>query len=88
MAEIIGTQEVLEEYRHARGIMATVRDRYAVMPSEIQNLPPLAGYLMFGSDVPVVRGEITPVDYPTIAPRLVVKKEMSDCSEKKWVLEE
>ena len=71
MAQIIGTQEVLEEYRHSQGIMATVRDRYAVMPSEIQNLPPLSGYLMFGSDVPVVRGEITPVDYPVIAPRLV-----------------
>ena len=71
MAEIIGFQEVLEEYRHSQGIIATVRDRYAVMPSEIQNLPPLSGYLMFGSDVPVVRGEIAPVDYPVIAPRLV-----------------
>ena len=71
MAEIIGSQEVLEEYRHSQGIIATVRNRYAVMPSEIQNLPPLSGYLMFGSDVPIVRGEITPVDYPIIAPRFI-----------------
>lgn len=78
MADIIGSQEVLEEYRHSQGIMATVRDRYAVMPSEIQNLPPLAGYLMFGSDVPVVRGEITPVDYPVIAPRLVAQQDNSN----------
>ena len=78
MAEIIGSQEVVEEYRHSQGIMATVRDRYAVMPSEIQNLPPLAGYLMFGSDVPVVRGEITPVNYPTIAPRLVARQDSCD----------
>ena len=71
MAQIIGSQEVLEEYRHSGGIMATVRDRYAVMPSEIQSLPPLSGYLMFGSDVPIVKGEITPVDYPTIAPKFI-----------------
>ena len=77
MAEIIGSQEVLEEYRHSQGIMATVRDRYAVMPSEIQSLPPLSGYLMFGSDVAVVRGEISPVDYPNIAPRLVKRQDNS-----------
>lgn len=78
MAEIIGYQEILEEYRHSQGIMATVRSRYAVMPSEIQNLPPLSGYLMFGSDVPAVRGEITPVDYPVIAPRLLARQDSSN----------
>ena len=57
--------------------MATVRDRSVVMPSEIQSLPPLSGYLMFGSDVPVVRGEITPVDYPVTAPKFVSCRERS-----------
>jgi len=47
------------------------------MPSEIQSLPPLSGYLMFGSDVPVVRGEITTVDYLIIAPRLIARRSNS-----------
>ena len=48
------------------------------MPSEIQSLPALSGYLLFGGDVPVVRGEIAPVDYPTIAPRLVIEEEIEE----------
>lgn len=57
------------------------------MPSEIQSLPPLSGYLMFGSDIPVVRGEISPVDYPIIAPRLIARWESSS-SEDVWDDEE
>jgi hypothetical protein len=72
MAEIIGNQEVLEEYRDSQGkITSAIRERSVVMPSEIQNLPALLGYLMLGSGTPIVKAEITPTDYPAIAPRLL-----------------
>ncbi|MCC0178521.1 type IV secretion system DNA-binding domain-containing protein, partial [Waterburya agarophytonicola K14] len=45
MAEIIGHQEVIEEFVSDNGnTISTVREKYAVMPSEIQNLIPLQGF--------------------------------------------
>jgi hypothetical protein len=72
MAEIIGNQEVLSEYRDSQGqITSAIRKRAVVMPSEIQNLPALSGYLMLGSGTPIVRAEITPSDYPIVADRFI-----------------
>ena len=72
MAEIIGHQEVLEEFvSDNSNTILTVREKLAVMPSEIQNLIPLQGFLMMGSGVPIVKAEITPKDYPIAAQRLV-----------------
>ena len=72
MAEIIGNQEVLEEFGdrtdHKTSI---VREKPAVMSAEIQNLPALSGFLIVGSGTPVVKAEIAPQDYRAISEKFV-----------------
>lgn len=94
LAETIGYQEVLEEYGSQsssysdRGTVSSLRTRYAVMPTQIQNLPALSGFLILGSDTPVVEARITPTDYPTIAPRLTKFECSQDHSVRSRIVEQ
>lgn len=48
-----------------------VRETWVVMPSELQFLAPLSGYLVINSNVPPALIQITPKSYKTIAPGFV-----------------
>ena len=84
MAEIIGYQEVLEEfidrsdnsYTPTEQVnFSTIREKYTVMPSEIQSLQPLQGFLVLGNGTPVINARLTPRNYPIIAERLIPLEE-------------
>ena len=84
MAEIIGHQEVLEEFidrpnndytSKEQVNFSTIREKYTVMPSEIQSLQPLQGFLVLGSGTPVINARLTPCNYPVIAERLIPLEE-------------
>ena len=47
-----------------------------VMPSEIQSLPELTGYLAFAGDLPIARIQLTPRHYP---PRHAAIMERTPC---------
>ncbi len=78
MAELIGKQERLEitnSYTVALGGRKTqsesIRETYAVMPSELQALPPLEGYLLISDGTPPAKVQVTPRSYPPVAKRLI-----------------
>jgi hypothetical protein len=68
MADLIGKQERLEELSSSNSREQTIfiREAYAVMPSELQALPSLQGYLLIADGIPPVRVELTPKDYSNI----------------------
>lgn len=78
MAGLIGSQERLEiNNSYSGGLLGkttrseSIRETYAVMPSELQALPKLEGYLLIADGTPPARVQVTPRSYPTVAERLV-----------------
>lgn len=48
-----------------------IRETAAVLPSELQNLPPLEGYLCIADGSSPARVKVTPKSYPNLAQRFV-----------------
>ncbi len=80
MAKIIGRQERVDIVHGSSmtGLLSrshskteTIRETYAVMPSELQALPPLAGYLNIADGSPPAKVTIEPRSYPKQADRLI-----------------
>lgn len=77
-AELIGKVEKLEQQTTYSGMFGSkrsqtesIRETYAVMPSEIQALPKLEGYLLIADGSSSAKVKITPQSYPSIAKRLI-----------------
>lgn len=86
-ANLIGRQERIERLKSAHtpssNVLAallsdprseSLRETYAVMPSELQGLPKLEGYLAISDGTPAAKVKITPRSYDAIAPRLERKQ--------------
>ena len=80
MAKIIGQQERVDilQGSSTTGLIGrshskseTIRETYAVLPSELQALPPLQGYLNIADGSPPARVWIEPRSYPKQAERLI-----------------
>ncbi len=82
-ANLIGRQERIDRLKSAShpssNVLAallsdprseSLRETYAVMPSELQGLPKLEGYLAISDGTPAAKVKITPRSYDAIAPRL------------------
>lgn len=82
-ANLIGRQERIDRLKSAHtptsNVLAallsdprseSLRETYAVMPSELQALPKLEGYLAISDGTPAAKVKITPRSYDAIAPRL------------------
>lgn len=79
-ADIIGKQERVDvtESRTHEGLLGgsntyteNIRETHIVMPSEIQALPELVGYLDIADGSPPARVEVQYRDYPRVNQRLV-----------------
>ena len=79
-SKMIGTQEridvtVSKNYSQSNdgGLSQSeqIRETAAVLPSELQNLPPLEGYLCIADGSSPARVKVTPKSYPTIANRFI-----------------
>ncbi len=77
-AELIGKVERRELNTTYSGMFGlnrsrseSIRETYAVMPSEIQALPKLEGYLLIADGTSPSKVRITPQSYPTVAKRLI-----------------
>ena len=77
-AELIGKQERVEmnySYSGAFGMKKTrnesIRETYTVMPSELQSLRPMEGYLLIADGTSPAKVKLTHQSYPTVAQRLV-----------------
>ena len=80
-ANLIGKQDrietsISEELRLFGKASKTqsVRETYAVMPSELQALPNLEGYLAISDGTPPARVKLAYRSYPSIAPRLLTRE--------------
>jgi len=82
-ANLIGRQERIDRLKSAStptsNVLAallsdprseSLRETYAVMPSELQGLPKLEGYLAISDGTPAAKVKITPRSYDAIASRL------------------
>ncbi|GAB1544801.1 hypothetical protein NUACC21_74770 [Scytonema sp. NUACC21] len=78
-SKMIGTQErvdvtVSKNYGRDDGGLSQseqIRETAAVLPSELQNLPPLEGYLVIADGSSPARVTVTPKTYPNLADRFV-----------------
>ena len=77
-AELIGKVEKRELNTTYSGMFGSkrsrsenIRETYAVLPSEIQALPKLEGYLLIADGSSSAKVKITPQSYPSIAKRLI-----------------
>lgn len=84
MAQLLGKQERLEQLRTTRWFglkpgsrSEHIRETYAVMPTELQMLPPLTGYLSIADGTPLAKVKITPETYPQPAQRYVAAIQVS-----------
>ena len=83
-ANLIGRQERLDRTKSSPPITGnpitqllvganwseSIRETYAVMPSQLQSLPKLEGYLTISDGTPAAKVKITPRSYDAIADRL------------------
>ncbi len=49
----------------------SIRETHAVMPSQLQALPPMSGYLLIADGTPPAKVKVSHRSYPPIAQRLV-----------------
>ncbi len=77
-AELLGMEEVVRENesthygdKENRGVSEQDKDRYIVMPSEVQSLAPFTAYLKFAGNWPVTKIKTRYRDRPIIAPPTV-----------------
>ncbi|MEO0373974.1 MAG: type IV secretion system DNA-binding domain-containing protein [Cyanobacteria bacterium P01_A01_bin.17] len=84
MASLIGRQERLDYVRNRQtgppfplwkggSVSEQIRETYAVMPTELQNLPSLEGYLTIANGTPPAKVRVTPQSYPVRAERHVLE---------------
>lgn len=90
MASFIGKQERIDEiYNDKNGACSHVtRETFAVMPSEIQFLPRLQGYLVINDAVSPAKVQIVPKSYEKISPALLKRKASNLHSQQKLIVEE
>jgi len=95
LAKCIGMQERVDITRSmtAEGDMSYsehLHECYAVHPSEIQQLPPLMGYVHISEGLPTALVSIQPVDYPAHALRRVPRQQVPNHSRRRtpseWVV--
>ena len=84
-ARVIGRQERidrLESHSSSGSLLGafskseSIRETYAVLPSELQALPKLQGYLAIADGTPAAKVQITPKSYPCISSRLERKRHL------------
>lgn len=80
MADSIGKQERLEEIfdPNERRKMSVVRETYAVLPSQIQSLPPLEGYLSIADGTPCAKVQLTYKSYQNHSARFIPRIQRQD----------
>jgi len=73
---VYGTSSNLTGFQMSSGSSSSevIRETYAVLPSELQALPKLHGYLKPGDDVSPAKVQVAISQYPTVAPRLVPRQ--------------
>lgn len=73
---VYGSSSSLTGFHMTRGSSTSeqIRETLAVLPSELQNLPPLEGYLKVGDEVSPARVKVEVQNFRTIAPRLVPRQ--------------
>jgi hypothetical protein len=74
LAKCVGMQEridiVKSSYEGQKQHYAEqIRECYAIHPTEIQQLPPLTGYVHISEGLPTAMVTITPINYPAVANR-------------------
>lgn len=79
-SKLIGGQERLETthgksgngwFSETRSVNQQIRETFAVLPSELQTLPPLEGYLLIADGTKPAKVRVTPAAYPLKASRFV-----------------
>jgi Type IV secretion-system coupling protein DNA-binding domain len=79
-SKLIGSQERLETtqgrsgnswFSETRSVNQHIRETSAVLPSELQGLPPLEGYLLIADGTKPAKVKVTPTAYPLKASRFV-----------------
>ncbi|WP_223280335.1 type IV secretion system DNA-binding domain-containing protein [Nostoc sp. PA-18-2419] len=79
-SKLIGGQERLETtqgkssngwFSETRSVNQQIRETFAVLPSELQALPPLEGYLLIADGTKPAKVRVTPTDYPLKASRFI-----------------
>ena len=77
MSKLIGVQERIDitfsESGQGFSSSEQIRETAAVLPSQLQNLPPLKGYLTIADGSPPALVKIQPKSYPSRAERLFVR---------------
>lgn len=78
MAQLLGKQERLDRMRTTSGVWfrpgtrsERIRETYTVMPTELQMLPPLEGYLSIADGTPPAKVRIEPQTYDPQAQRYI-----------------
>lgn len=79
MSEIIGKQERFEEVDNKNYSQSSnIRETYAVLPTELQYLPQLTGYLSFSNEVGVGKVQINPQDFFNYTSAFIPRQKLND----------
>lgn len=78
MSEIIGKQERIEDNSNNNYKSSSIRETFAVLPTELQYLPQLTGYLSFSNEVGVGKVQINPQDFSHYTSAFIPAKKISD----------
>lgn len=79
MSEIIGKQERFEEVDNKNYSQSSnIRETYAVLPTELQYLPSLTGYLSFSNEVGVGKVQVIPQTFTTLSKAFVPRRKLNN----------
>lgn len=79
MSEVIGKQERIEYNSNNNYSQSfNIRETFAVLPTELQYLPPLTGYLSFSNEVGVGKIQVVPQTYTILSKTFIPRKKLND----------
>lgn len=79
MSEVIGKQERIEDNSNNNySQSSSIRETFAVLPTELQYLPPLTGYLSFSNEVGVGKVQVIPQTFTTLSKAFIPRRKLND----------